>query len=210
MNKNVIWGIVVGVFVILLAGYGWMNRGASDPLDDGDDVATTTAGSFRSLLAMPGSQMCEFSQVGEGNEATGTVYIADGMMRGDFNIIMNGTASLGHMIVKDDQVFVWLDGGALAMKMMMTAVASTKSGPNQNPLNLDQENVSYDCDPWSKDTSKFDEPNNIQFTDLSALVGGSAGASSGGNAGANAPQCAVCEQMAEPQKGQCRLALKCS
>ena len=205
MNKNIIVGVIV-VIVVLLAGYGWMNRGAADLNEDGDNAAAT-AGSFRSLLAMSGSQKCEFSQEAEGNESSGTVYVADGMMRGDFSTMMDGTAKIGHMIVKDEQVFVWVDGEAQGMKMMFSATAGATTTANQSPINLDDENVSYDCDRWSKDSSKFAEPSGVQFMDLSAIVGG--GATTGGS-GANPPQCAACESLQGTQKDQCRLALKCS
>ena len=144
-----------------------------------------------------------------GSESTGEVFVASAAkMRADFTAKIEGKDQVGHMIMKDQKVFVWLDGEAQGVTMAVPE-DGTQTGDNKTPLNFDDKNVSYDCDSWRVDDSKFVEPTTVKFMDLAGLVGAGASASVSAGATANPPQCAACDQLAGAQKAQCRTALKC-
>jgi hypothetical protein len=159
-------------------------------------------GSLRDLLALGKPQQCSFEQTEDEVRTAGTILVADGRMRADFATSADGVEQAGHMIVKDETVFIWLDGQANGMTMALNFAAEDKQD-NQGPLNFEARNVEYDCRNWRENSFVFNQPANIEFVDLSAMLGASA--ESAGDA-----QCAVCDQLSGSQKDQCRLALQCS
>ena len=153
---------------VIVGGVVWY--GLQSPDSDGTDntanqneEGTEATGDFKALLAMSYPQECTF----ESSESAGVAYIANNRMRGDFVVTSEGQSQNGHMIVKDDTAYVWVDGETQGFKMSAIADAETTN----EQFDLDQE-VDYDCKGWRVDEDKFREPTTVTFTDFSELLQG--------------------------------------
>ena len=165
-SNKTLW--IVGVLIIIaVAGYLLMRGGTTStgviPSDE-----TTTAGeqSLTELLALGTAQTCTFSQV-EGGE--GTVYIANGKMRGDFTSLADGKTMVSHMISDGTTAYTWIDGMPTGFKMMMNAAQVAGQQPGTVDVN---QKLAFNCSSWSADASVFTPPAGMQFNDLTALTGG--------------------------------------
>jgi hypothetical protein len=157
----------------------------------------------------------------QGTQTNGTVFVASGHMRGDFTSQNSaGQTITSHMITDGTTSWVWTDQPAEGMKMSFAGMATTSSaqaGPQQAQSVNPNEQMNYSCAGWSADQSEFTLPTNITFNDMSALMGGAAGANVGAAAGAgasagsgNSAMCNQCNQIPNAtEKAQCLAALGC-
>lgn len=169
--------IIIVVAAVLAVGGGtyYTSKSKKERVDSQNELGTQSdnkatidasikVGTLRSLLSLGQDVVCTFS----GSEATGnvsgTMFISGEMMRGDFTA--EGTES--HMIRQGNDTFVWSGNQGAKMNFSQT---STNSSGAQSSVNLDQE-VNYKCDNWSKDSSKFDAPSNVNFIDLNTMMNG--------------------------------------
>ncbi len=174
---NNVWLYVIGALVI--GGVAWaglQSRGGAESNNANNNTQTEESqGSLRSLLSMGTAQQCTF----ESEESSGVAFVAQQRMRGDFEVVVGDGRESGHVIVKDDTAFVWVDGETQGFKMSTEGQADDSAVNDQFDLD---EDVNYECQPWQVDQSKFQEPRNVTFTDFSELLQGLQG---GAGASAN-------------------------
>ena len=206
MNTKVIGAIVA---VVVLAGAGWyFTSGKSGSLGSMmNSNEPQQQMSMKELIAMNISQKCDFSE--PQSKTAGTIYIADGKVRGDFTSETEAGSMGGHMISDGTSVNTWMDGMSQGFKASFEASGTSGQGDTQQGLDPSRK-TDYKCEKWSKDESKFQLPSGITFTDMSAMMQGAP------KAGANpyavptkSAQCNMCDQAPEPQRTQCREALRC-
>lgn len=165
MKKN-IYLYLLGA--VVLGGVIWFatQKAPSSPTT-ADTTSTMSDGSLRSLLATATPQQCTF----ESADSSGTVYIAGSQMSGDFTSSISGQSQLAHTIIKNNQMYLWMDGEVEGMMMDMpeedTKVDSSTS--TSSAFDLDQ-NVKYDCKSWTVVQSKFQTPANVKFSNLSDMM----------------------------------------
>ncbi len=208
MNKTVIGAIAA---VVVVAGAGWYffsgAGGSIGSMMNSNEPQQQM--SMKELIAMNISQKCDFSE--PQSKTAGTIYIADGKVRGDFTSETEAGTMSGHMIADGTTVNTWMDGMNQGFKASFEMSGTTGGGDTQQGLDPSKK-TDYKCEKWSKDESKFLLPSGITFTDMSAMMQG--GAKAGVGAGPNgmptkSAQCNMCDQAPEPQRTQCREALSC-
>lgn len=220
MNKKIL--IIIGVVVVfgLVIYFAMMQKTApnSDQVSNdtslADDSDMSGEQSLRSL--MMGKQAVKCQVVIE--NMTNDFYIADNNMRSDFGTMVDGKLTKGHMIVKGDASYTWIEGEEQGFKVVITeedmAVNNTDEDVNQN-VDFD-EKMNYSCQPWKKDASYFELPNGVDFSDLSSLVPSTPPdpVMSQDNAGTegsmNDSQCSACDSIPAENQAQCRAALGCN
>lgn len=164
MNKLSLY--VIGIVVI--GGLIWYGTSASGNQDNPSEENNTTQEeqsetSLRSILSMSTPQQCTYTDA----SASGTTFIANNRIRADFTT--SGTAAeTAHMILKDEKLYIWVDGETQGF-VMDAKEADTQSSITEQ-LDLDAE-MDYDCDNWRVDASKFQQPTNVTFTNMSSLMG---------------------------------------
>lgn len=211
MSKNAIMALVG---VVIVAGAGWYFYSQKDGVSMTGSNSETAMGSLKDLMAR-GSSKCTVSNTVENSVSQGVVYIGDGKMRGDFTSTMTNPAMTieSHMISDGEFVYTWSSSMPQGIKIAVSATEGQSSAPESDTVDLYNAQVSYDCDSWSVDTAMFELPSGVTFTDLSSMMksmpGAGANVQGGASVGANAQQCAACDMAPEPQKSQCRAALKC-
>lgn len=181
-------GAVVGVGIV---GFGvwWFIGGGSESMmgsrlmdgatatdpnsleqADGHANGESQTGSWNDLLGMSAAVQCTAGTKTNGVESVGTVYVANGNMRGDFSSTVNGRTVDSHMIATADTVYTWSSGMPQGVKMPKpTSTGATGSSQGFDP----NAEVNYSCRSWTADASKFNPPSDIKFMDISAMMGGS-------------------------------------
>ena len=127
-----------------------------------------TKGSIESLIAAGNDVTCNISYVD--GSGTGVVFVADGKVRGDFNTKnSDGTQIESHMIQDGKFGYIWSGTQGTKIKVDETATASPSTTDNQQTTDLSKE-VDLNCSAWSADSSKFEVPQDVQFSDLSGFT----------------------------------------
>ena len=211
-GSRAIIGIVV---VIIVVGAVWAMANKSAPTNspaDPDTKNTNTnaakAQSLKALLAANTPQECSFQTTVDTSTSEGKVYMARGMMRGDFTLVSGDETFTSHMITKDGSVYSWVENMTTGFKTSIDAGtgANTENGQKE-AVDMDQE-LNYDCQPWSADASTFELPANVEFNDLGAMMKPKLDAPA--NTDDTNAQCGACDQVpAGPTRDQCKSALGC-
>lgn len=135
----------------------------------------TGTGTLASLKQFSQSVECTITyQPNEVESAiTGTYFVNDGRMRGDFLVMSPDLQSeiLSSVIVDDNYFYSWseIDGQSYGVKMRVDELAAGDFEGNE-PVSLDSE-VSYTCKPWlAVDNSVFNPPTKVLFRDMNNLV----------------------------------------
>ncbi len=216
MSKNVIIGLVAAVLIAGGAWHFYSKNGGASMMMQGSAEEAPALGSIKELMAR-GSSECTVSNKVENSESSGTVYVGNGKMRGDFKSVTQNPAMTieSHMISDGEFIYTWSDAMPQGVKIAVSnaETAGAKQSGQQDMYNAQ---VNYDCDSWRVDEKKFELPSGVEFMDLGAMMQGmNAGASANAptNGAMNPPsksqQCAMCDGAPEPQRSQCRQALQC-
>jgi uncharacterized protein YxeA len=172
MNNKIIAGIIV-VLIILAGAFFLMRSKSGDVASESQTADSQTQvqsekSSIKSLLASGSTRKCTYSVDQDGYKSEGTIYVANNKMRGDFTALIDGKETMSHMINDSATSYMWTDGVGQGMKFSISPedvnsdqYKSAKTGA----VNLDQ-NYDFSCDSWVVDTSKFELPSNVQFSEL--------------------------------------------
>lgn len=223
MNKN----ILIGIVIVLVAVGGFMvvkQNGSSEKqdkmmmkkgADSTDDSALgEISGSLKDLFAKGVAMQCTFEHIAHGGTTTGKLYISGNNMRGDFELVQpDGNSVTSNMIREGDTNYVWsseLEQGFKTVVPEATFEAAETledAAAQSDPFaQLQDENVSYNCQPWIVDRSMFTPPTDIEFVDFSAQIEKMQNAQDS----VKDAQCAACDQVPVGEgRDQCLQALGC-
>ncbi len=155
------------------ANGGYENRGnatstANANINAGMSTSTAT-GTIKSLLSLGGNMKCDVQSTNAQGSAQGTLYVSGTSMRGDFT--MKGkTTVTGSMIKQGDTIYVWSGANGAKLAVSEVTKANSSAGAQAN-VNMN-DNVSYKCDTWTPDATKFALPSTVKFIDLQAMMKG--------------------------------------
>jgi uncharacterized protein (UPF0333 family) len=212
MNKKIV-GVIVIVLLVLLGGGAYFmmqksksttaeNLPAANPTEAA--AAAETQGTLKSLLTAGKPQTCSFSTE-EGS--SGTVYVANGKMRGDFTSTTQGTTVTGHMILDSGYSYVWTDLTKQGMKIAIPAEQASGSTGSQG-MDVNQK-VSYSCKGWTVDNTKLALPSDVTFSTFN-IPGAAAPKATGTNDGSAVnPACSACDSLPAAAQGPCKTQLNC-
>lgn len=204
VNKKVIIAVVV---VILLAVAGYLVFAKKNSSSSTTPPAATeqpqTASSLRDLIAQGISQSCTYST----DKSHGMIYLADGKIRGDFNVTSVGSngqtqTSVSHMIIMENTNYLWTEGMKTGVKMAFDQNATPAPVTSNTPTNSFDANAlnNYKCSPWVADESMFTLPAGVSFMTIASPVT---------SAGGNSSLCSKCDSLSGNNKIQCMAALNC-
>ncbi len=212
MNKKAL--IAVAVIIVIAAAYLFITQdkdkdefaGKMPETRLADDSQMVGNESLRALALKGKPLQCEVNQ----GSMNGKFFVDGKNMRSDFSTSLSGKTSTGHMIVADDTSYTWMDGEKTGFKMKLSAQeqASAESGAQKKEqVDLDAK-YDYKCATWSKDSSYFEVPSGVSFTDISAMM--NAGAKASGATDLKAIQCAACDKVPAESQAQCKTSLGCN
>jgi len=206
MNKK----ILIAAIVIIVAAGGWYlySRGGVNV----PGVGITGAQSLRDLLTAGGNTKCSFTDADSKTE--GTFYVSGGKVRGDFNTSQSGKPMMAHMIVENNNSFMWIDGTKDGFKTSFDATKQENTNAAANEQFDASRKMDYHCGPWGFDAGEFVLPPDVKFNDFSGMMkpptaGGPNTGTIANVPGAGGNSCATCDTLPEAYKAQCKTALGC-
>ena len=181
MSKTT-WYIIGAIIVIGIIWYA-VSMSSAGPVADtygtatSTQTTTTTTGStttvthpsdLSALLASAGPQTCTFATSATGSSVQGTIYVANGKLRGDITTTTGNKITYAHTIMSTTEVYTWIDGQTVGVKSARTGTSNTIVGtitmsslPNFSCTNTVTANADF---------TKFNLPTGITFQ-TSAVVG---------------------------------------
>lgn len=218
MNKKVVVTAIVIVLLLVVGGALIMstrNKPATTVTTSGTQTnkaqeksPPVAQKSLKDLLAAGIPQKCTYKDVSGQTNVTGTTYIANGKVRGDFTSTIEGKTTTGHTIYDGKTSYIWTDGTTSGFKMEIdpsTPSASESSTPStQQGLDLNK-TIDYSCGVWIADQSLFNPPSDITFNTFAIPSPSAEGSTTG-----NQNLCSTCDSLTGAQKTQCLTALKCN
>lgn len=113
---------------------------------------------------------CRTNQAIENIQTTGTVYLSDQMIRGNFTSFAQGMTINSSLIIRDGYAYIWSGMTPSGFKVATTDPASVKSSTGNSSFSWDADTITdYTCEPWtSVDSSVFTIPTNIEFANIGA------------------------------------------
>ncbi len=167
--------------------------------------------SLKKLVEAGKPVKCTFSNNDASAVTNGTTYVANGKVKGEFDITSktNSQNYQGYMIVDGDMMYMWssqMAGQGIKAKVTASAQAVVEG---QKPAINFEDNLSYKCESWRVDEDMFKLPSGITFIDINA-AGGSSGSIKGVVPSEPSSQCAACDALDGSSRTQCRAALQCN
>ena len=200
-SQALILGAVV-VIVLIIAALGFFifsksskNAQVTPATSESEQIQGSSKGSIMSLLSGGKSVTCKMSYPDGGT--SGTIYVADKKVRGDFTAEADGKQMESHMIQDGDFGYFWSGNQGTKMKTSDSAQASPAPNAQTSAPDLNKD-VDMDCSSWSVDASKFELPADVKFTDLTEMMMQIQKTPAPGGA-TNNSQSSYCDQITDPQ-----------
>ena len=219
MNRNV--AIVIGILILFLIGSGAYlalkkspqpsaNKAPVTQNKSADSGAQTVQGTIKSLLSSGKSQKCTYSSNLESASVSGTLYVANGKIRGDFTSGTEQAKMSGHMIMDGGFSYVWTDMSKQGIKMAIDQKLQQPSGAPASGQTLDiNQTLVYTCQGWIGDGSVFTLPSDITFSTFALPAAASSGAVPSSKA-TNPSSCSVCDNLpAGSARETCKTQIGC-
>jgi hypothetical protein len=227
MNKQLMLGLGGITVVGIVLGVIFLNpfAASTDQSAEPTPIPAKTAQqenqsfsmSFIELMKLGQNYRCQFTSTQDEVTTDGTVYIAEGgnRFRGDFDSTQDTKTTQGHLIRDNEYAYMWSSEQEQGIKMEITPedesffLDSNQSEENQDTLDFDvNQEIDFDCDPWSVDATMFVAPQDVTFVDYTEQMKQFQNAAGTPTEGQNA--CAACNQIPDPTaQAQCKSALGC-
>lgn len=203
-NRTLIAILAVGAIAVAGAfAYTRVLNSSKSPASTAqEDFKNSSKESISSLLMGGKTAKCDL--VYKQMESYGTVYTADKKFRGDFKVRTEGAEpTVSHIVSDGVTAYVWTDGQAEGFKM--NAADAIKAADYSMPggQELDSK-VDMKCASWVVDNSKFVNPRDVKFTDMSSMMQGTPGAT-----GSAKPGQEICDKITDSaNKAACLEAIE--
>lgn len=182
-------------------------------------------GSLFDLFNKGDNLTCTFSGTQVEQDISGTIYVSGKKMRGTFDIEMPQATITSNMLSDGEFMYSWSDLLPQGFKMKLSDVEAQANADVTDPklskeaienMKNFQQNFDYDCEKWDVDSSMFNVPGNITFTDFSLLMPtggdtGDTGADADGDGDSGSNMCGTCNMIPDPEaKAACLTNFKCN
>lgn len=193
MNKKIVWAIAAIVVLVGALYLTSKSPGDAGVLSGATTTPTTTtttkssASKGGSIVQQPTKTAVTYKVVGAGSikdlfqnrslplvcsikvattyvNRSGTIYMTEKKMRGDFTGYVNGVLASTSMLDDGESLYVWKNGASTGLKL--PAAVSASGNAIQLSGGLDLTTVfSYNCNPWTVEQTNFDLPAGVVFSD---------------------------------------------
>lgn len=187
MSKNLIWA--VGIVVVIGAIYWGIssmtgddnlsaptaqqqtekNNSDSSNTADANPAESKSASKkepFSDFVKKGGSYKCTVNQSVGGVNTSGTTYINNSMIRGEYSSQVQGMSINTFFIARDGFTYTWnsmMPTSGFKAKIVAPTEADSSASMSAS-YSFNAETIGdYDCSPWSVDMSKFTIPTSVTF-----------------------------------------------
>lgn len=214
MNKKTL--VTIGILVLIVVGaYGayrvykhFARLSATPSVQTATGTSQPSAlTSLKDLITKGVAQSCTYTT----DKSDGMIYMSGGKVRGDINTMLGSVTTKAHMIIMNNNFYIWTDGMSTGFKMAYDMNATPVPGATPSTVQSIQQsfdantNMNYKCSTWVADEGKFTLPGGVTFASFKAP---SQVAPSQGTSGSSS-QCSYCDSLSGDSKTQCLTALKC-
>lgn len=209
MNRTVLTMGAIILIVLLGLGIYWnVSKREANPQptaeEQGGEQVAVQSQTLEEFIQQSNNQQCNF--VDMESETTGTIYVSNGQLRGDFTTNSDGIQVTdevsAHVIANSQDVYFWMDGVEEGYKTSFESVSEVSEDLPLSDIVNPESSAEYECSPWTADSSMFELPD-IEFNDLTELIENVGGEG-------NALQCAACDSLSGEAQTQCKAALSCN
>jgi hypothetical protein len=118
--------------------------------------------SVRDIIKVEQSLQCDLRSFDSSSSIIGSVVVAEGKARGDFDITSEQIEApfASHFILDGDTVYTWTSLAAIGYK-----AAANDSSPQGGVVSV-SDKAAYTCRPWNADLTRFQLPSGITFQEL--------------------------------------------
>lgn len=120
-------------------------------------------GSLSSLFNYGESLVCTVETTSAYTKRSGTVYISDRELSGDFSSYINGEMTATKMVDNGSYIYVWSKNSTNGVTVPAPLLSGGSAIISAGGVSL-SEDVSYRCNLWKQESSRFAVPSNITFT----------------------------------------------
>lgn len=166
--------MAVAVLIIAILGYVAVQPGKTDTVvnttpepqetqqPDGKKMA------FSQFMKQGGSYQCTVRQYVNDIDTEGTVYLNDGLMRGEYSTTVQGKNIDATIIVRDGFAHTWTSmAPTMGFKSKIVEDPETGSAGTTGTYSYNADQIGdYDCQPWTADASLFVLPSEVTFREV--------------------------------------------
>jgi hypothetical protein len=127
------------------------------------------------------------------DQGSGTVYVADKKMYGEFDTTVDGQNYKGYVINDGEYSYTWSSQSNQGLKFKIDATTQPTKEQDKSGVDLDKEG-DVDCKSWGVDNSRFTPPSNVTFTDFTSTINQTQNQTNQ----VEEQQKAACEQITDP------------
>lgn len=161
-------GIVAAIAILGALAY-FLTKGPTNPLQTESNNGaekSSVAGTLADIFKLGQNVTCTYSSP----DGSGTVYLSGERFRADFST-PDGTT--GSVIRDNDYTYVWNSGTPDGFKMKNSSESfegDIEENETAKQMFNPEQNVNYECNPWTVDSSIFQPPTDRQFVNLEAQM----------------------------------------
>lgn len=121
--------------------------------------------SLEAAFAQGKDVICTFNIKDPNTESSGTFYISNKNIRGDFSSAnkMIGQTVTAHTIIDEKFSYTWTDISPMGFKVPIVGTPAQAVAGAQAQFQANGAAGNYDCKAWTKDASKFTLPTSVKF-----------------------------------------------
>lgn len=200
MNKKIL--LIVLVLLLIATGVYLFAINNKFGLANTSITQSNSPKTLKEIFGLGIAQKCTYDK--------GTIYVADGKMRGDFSSIDEGVTTNGHTIVDGNTSYFWTEGETTGFKTTFNLDATPQAESRDTPVSSDIDPVqpeNYVCEPWVVKSDVFTLPSSVEFKDLNSMI--PTMAPYAGTSEQKQNGCSYCDMLSGDDKSQCLSAMKC-
>ncbi len=161
----------MALLIIAIAGFVALQPGKTDtvvnttPEQQETQQPTGKKMAFSQFMKQGGSYKCIVRQYVNDTDTQGTVYLNDGLMRGEYSTAVQGQNIDATIIVRDGFAHTWTSmSPTMGFKSKIVEDPETGSTGTAGTYSYNADQIGeYDCQPWTADASLFVLPAGITF-----------------------------------------------
>ncbi len=146
------------------------NSGSLSPSQDSNSseklIENTGALSMRDLVSRDESVRCTFVHDTEMSKSSGEVFVAQGKIRGNFDVVAVGAQGEqpfnAYMISDGDMSYIWSSVLPQGVKIPLSQLEEQSSDQASEGISYNTK-LNYSCEPWQVDNSVFVPPTSVSF-----------------------------------------------
>lgn len=178
------------------------------------------SGSFTDLLGKGKNVKCTFSDENEDGSSEGTIYVSGKKSRNDIYAEVEGGEKFEyHTIIDSEYMYTWSSLEEQGTKIKLDELNMTGKEFDEASLseNLEayaehegiQKKTNFKCRPWIPNNSKFNPPSNIEFIDMTEMMGNMQQQAEDMQEDMQS-MCGMCDMMPTPEeKAECLASMGC-